>query len=616
MMIRKIRPLVLLLILGLILTSCSLTSADPAILAAQTATAAQLVNLELTVQTEPSISYNTAGQVIKINPAVKNTGSAGATSPITWTGATVTCPGVNTVGNLNDTLDPNETLPCTSEYSITQADIDKGSVTFLIMATVNVVNSNQAILTVPIVQSKILTLTTTANPLTYGQVGQQIVFTYVVKNSGSSNLGPDQFKISDGLIGTAPFNCGAANITIAPNETVTCTAPYTVTQADSTAVSITNVATASGGGATSQPASTTVTKTSPPANASGTTVQHIVDKGEWLWQIARCYGADPVKTVEANRQLSNPAEIKEGMTVTVPNIGSYGTAHITSSSQPCVTMHTVQSGDTWNSIAAKYGADPSFLQMVNANTMTVGTQVKVPHYTAGMYPASNLANPVSTALSLSVTPNPTSYDQAGQTITYTYVIRNSGTTTLGPAQFTVTDGLISPAAFNCGPANTTLTPNATVSCNAPSPYTITQADLNAVSITNVATASGGGAGASQSATATVNKAVKTLTMTTVANPTTYNQAGQQITFTYVIKNSGTATLGPAQFTVSDGLISPNPINCGDPNTNLAPNATVTCTAIYAVTQADLTAVSITNVATASGGGAGPSQPASTTIIKQ
>src|ERR1051325_2696298 len=95
--------------------------------------------------------------------------------------------------------------------------------------------------------------------------------------------------------------------------------------------------------------------------------------------------------------------------------------------------------------------------------------------------------------------------------------------------------------------------------------------------------------------------LKTLSLTTTANPTIYDQAGQGITFTYLIKNSGNITLGPAQFTVSDSLVSAAPFNCGPANTALIPSGTVTCTANYTVTQNDMSAVSITNIATASGG---------------
>jgi uncharacterized repeat protein (TIGR01451 family) len=96
-----------------------------------------------------------------------------------------------------------------------------------------------------------------------------------------------------------------------------------------------------------------------------------------------------------------------------------------------------------------------------------------------------------------------SYDLVGQQITFSYEIKNTGNVNLGPAQFTVSDSLISPTAFNCGPANITLAPTQTVTCTAT--YTITQADMNVVSVSNLATASGGGAGPSQFATVTINR---------------------------------------------------------------------------------------------------------------
>ena len=219
-----------------------------------------------------------------------------------------------------------------------------------------------------------------------------------------------------------------------------------------------------------------------------------------------------------------------------------------------------------------------------------------------------------TPLTLTTTASPAVYDTVDQVITYSYVIKNTGTTTLGPTQFTVTDNLFG-AAFNCGAASTSLTPNAEVSCNA-APYKITAANLTAASVTNTATASGGGVGSSAAKSFTINKAVKALTLATSATPTTYSAAGNIITFSYIITNTGNVALGPAQFTVTDGLIGATPINCGIATLTLAPSATVSCTAPYTITAGDMTAVSVTNLATASGGGVGPTPSKSTTITKQ
>ena len=161
------------------------------------------------------------------------------------TGAT--CPEVNTVGNKDTALDLNEMLVCTSAYTITQADLDKGSVTTIAMATVNGINSNQVTTTVATVPPVILKLTKTANPVTYDHVGQTITYTYVITNSGTATLGPAQFTVTDAGF-SAPINCGDATLTLAPNATVTCSAVYTITQANMDAGSVATNATASGGG--------------------------------------------------------------------------------------------------------------------------------------------------------------------------------------------------------------------------------------------------------------------------------------------------------------------------------------------------------------------------------
>jgi uncharacterized repeat protein (TIGR01451 family) len=179
----------------------------------------------------------------------------------------------------------------------------------------------------------------------------------------------------------------------------------------------------------------------------------------------------------------------------------------------------------------------------------------------------------------------------------------------------VSDDHIGTTPFNCGAADTSLTPNATVSCTAT--YAITDADMTVGSVTNIATASGGGAGPSATASTIITKSTTTLlTLVTSASPLTFNQAGQQITYTYVIKNGGNTNLGPAQFTVTDSLFGATPINCGAADTTLIPDQTVTCTSIYTTTEADVTNILVTNNATASGGGAPTSATASITINKE
>ena len=204
---------------------------------------------------------------------------------------------------------------------------------------------------------------------------------------------------------------------------------------------------------------------------------------------------------------------------------------------------------------------------------------------------------------------PTTYTAAGDVITYTYTLTNTGNTVLGPTQFKVDDDKIDGGTpFNCGPAATTLAVGATVSCTAT--YTVTAADITAGSVTNAATGSGDGLTTPPVST-TVTYAQLAITKT--ASPTTYDAVGDVVTYTYTLTNTGNTVLGPTQFTVTDNKInSGTPFNCGPAATTLAIGATVSCTATYTVTAADITAGSVTNVATGSGGGL-TTPPATTTV---
>jgi LysM repeat protein len=154
-------------------------------------------------------------------------------------------------------------------------------------------------------------------------------------------------------------------------------------------------------------------------------------------QIARCYGADASATRRANPNL-NPAKIRIGTVITVPNIGSNGRIY----GPPCIRSHTVQSGDTWTSIAQAYNADVAVLQAANRNvTLTAGRVIRVPLNSAGgsPQPLPTPGTPVPT------TPAPTACNRmqfvadvtvpdgqtvtGGSTFTKTWRLRNTGTCT-------------------------------------------------------------------------------------------------------------------------------------------------------------------------------------------
>ncbi len=374
-----VAPLILI-----VLTSCALpftSSPTETVLATPTLVSTAL---ELSVQADAS-ALTAVGQIIKYTYTVKNAGVSAMTGSVAVTGAV--CPDLTSVGNMDANFDAGETFTCTSEYVVTQADLDKGAVVTTSAASVSGINSNEVVATVSKALPIVLTLSKTAAPATFNQAGEIITYTYVILNSGASTLGPDQFVVTDAAF-SAPINCGNAAASLAATATLTCSAIYTITQADVDAGSVSTSATASGGGAVaSSPASVTLTKGTlvSPTNSTltaGSTIQHKVVSGEWVWQIARCYGADTAKVVQANSQLTDPGYIEPDTIITVPNIGSVGKIYGT----PCVTTHTVQVGDTWQTIALKYNADVTVLQVVNKNILSVGQALIVPLNSVGVAP--------------------------------------------------------------------------------------------------------------------------------------------------------------------------------------------------------------------------------------
>ena len=233
--------------------------------------------------------------------------------------------------------------------------------------------------TVTTTSNRILKLAKTANPTTYDHVGQQITYTYVVTNSGTEIIGPAQFIVTDPGFST-PLNCGPADVTLAPNEAVSCSLSYAVTQADMDAGSITTDATVSGGGVEpSEPAGTTVTK-GPTSNLTpGDTIEHQVEAGESLFQIARCYGADFENVLRENPQVIDPRDLSSVKVVTVPIIGSAGKIY----GPPCAIYYTVQSHDTWQSIATKFNADVTLLMEANPDIpLAEGDKLLIPSNSA------------------------------------------------------------------------------------------------------------------------------------------------------------------------------------------------------------------------------------------
>ena len=189
----------------------------------------------------------------------------------------------------------------------------------------------------------------------------------------------------------------------------------------------------------------------------------------------------------------------------------------------------------------------------------------------------------------------------GETLHYSFLVTNTGNVTLAPVTIHDTGftGHGTRPVVTCPAGATSLAPAASVTCTAT--YTVTQADVDAGSVSNTATASGK-TPASQAITSapssTTIKAIQSPAITVVksASPTSFS-AGQTIHYSFAVTNSGNVTLRDIR--VHDaGLPGLSAISC--PHHTLAAGASQTCTATYVTTAADVDAGSVTNHATAHG----------------
>ncbi len=112
----------------------------------------------------------------------------------------------------------------------------------------------------------------------------------------------------------------------------------------------------------------------------GVATEHKVEKLEWLMQLARCYGTT-VADIQAANNYAYPDLIQPGWVVKIANPGNAGP--ITINDQPCFKHHTVQQGETLNSIATQYGINFQWLARINAvynyNLIYAGQTLVIPN---------------------------------------------------------------------------------------------------------------------------------------------------------------------------------------------------------------------------------------------
>ena len=581
-------------------SGAAVTSTAPA-----TVSLAAAPGLVLTKTGAVTSGNGSVGSTITYSFSARNTGN------VTLTGVAITDPhaGLSTIAytwpGTAGTLQPNQTVTATATYAVRQSDVDAGSAKNTASASgtpptgAAITASSGEVTVATIAAAPGIAITKTASG-GGGGVGSVITYTFRASNTGNVTL--TGVGIADPLagLGALQYQWPAAAGTLAPGQTVVATAPYTVTQADVNAGSVTNTATASGtGGGTTATASsgavTTPTATSAPAvsvtktgtlagsGAAGDTITYAFTvRNSGNVTLTGVSLVDPligVAAISLSGWVEAVGTLQPGQSVS-------GTATYT------VKQSDVDAGAVANTATAT-GAPPRGATVTGTAPSTVRIAA-VPS--------------ISVQKTGSVT---TGSGEVGSTVTFGFTIRNSGNVTLSGV--TLTDnlaGLSAPTITWPGSPNT-LTPGQTATGTAT--YTVRQADVDAGSVRNTASVSGRPpTGAVVSATSTeavvpTSEAAPGLTVTKSADTAAGTRVGDVIRYTITATNSGNQTL--TGVTLSDPLSGLSALSVTWPGANgvLAPGQTATARATYVITQADVNSGSIRNrasaAATAPGGGA-------------
>lgn len=229
-------------------------------------------------------------------------------------------------------------------------------------------------------------------------------------------------------------------------------------------------------------------------------------------------------------------------------------------------------------------------------------------------------------------PNPTTFSEVGDIVTYKFVVTN--TTPMAPtntvAATTLTNvtltedtfsGVGDMTAFTCTPTQpATLVSGATMTCYAD--YAVQQGDLDSGELTNLARTTGTTAltipvtdtdpadiDAVQTPEIVLDKEIHEIVDVDGDGVT---GLGDEIWYSFIVTNTGNVTVN--NLVVDDPMLAGLGITITCDVTTIAPDAFATCYSdtAYIVTQADVDATKVDNVATASGtdpeGGVVPSNP--------
>ncbi|WP_338226486.1 DUF7507 domain-containing protein, partial [Algoriphagus confluentis] len=509
------------------------------------------------VKTAAPTQYTSVGTVITYQLTVTNTGNVSlrdvrVQDPLTSFNRTV------------GTLEPNQSASLTATYTITQEDLDRGSVTNRALAR-GVAPDNRPVddedqVTVTAVQSPDIELTKTANVNSFDSEGDLITYTLEVINTGNVTL--QNVTVEDPLTSTSEI-VG----TLAPGESASIEATYSVTQEDVDQGFVTNVATATG----------EAPDGSEPSDEDALTVEGVQNPEISLTKETGNLNYDTVGeeiayviTVENTGNVTlSQVEVEDPLTgesILIPSLAPG--EEIVLNTSYFVTQEDLDGGSVLNTAT---------VEAVDPNGESVSDEDEV----------TSIANQ-TLGLEVTKSPTPLIYTTAGTVITYQILVKNIGNVTLSGVN-------TQDPQTGFEQIQAVLAPGETIQYT--TTYTVTQEDLDFGSFTNTVTAEASGPNGEfvedQDQARVFARQIGEIEITKTPNTRIFDEAGEEITYTIVVTNTGNVTL-------TEAVISDPQTGLNENLASLAPGESLTFTTTYTLTQTDVNNESFRNTATATG----------------
>jgi hypothetical protein len=533
------------------------------------------------------------GEVITYTFAVTNTGPEALTNVVVTDPMTGLVISGSPIASLAVGVSNTDV---TGTYTITQADIETGSVTNTATATdannvtdiSGTANDNNTPTVTAVTQDPSVAVVKTASigGTGTGLLEEVITYTFAVTNTGPTVL--TNVAVTDPMVGLVITGSPIASLAVGASSSAV-TGTYTITQTDIDAGSVTNTATA--------------TDANGVTDTSGTAIDN---DDATVTTVTQSPGVALVKTASIGG--SGTGLLGEVITYTfaVTNSGSTTLTNIvvtddkaTITGSPIATLAAGASSSVITGTYTITEADIDTGSVTNTATATDANGVTDISGTAidnDDPTVTTVTQSPGVAVVKTASIGGTGTGLLGEVITYTFAVTNSGSMTL--TNIVVTDD----KATITGSPIATLAPGASSSAITGT-YTIIQADIDTGSVTNTATATDANGVTDISGTAIDNDdpTVTTVTQspgvalvkTASIGGTGTGLLGEVITYTFAVTNSGSTTLTNIVVTDDKATIT------GSPIATLAAGASSSAiTGTYTITEADIDTGSVTNTATA------------------